>query len=171
MDLKNSGNIVLVIGKTIGHLEQSIFAREILSEKKGPPPEVNLFNEKNNGLTVLKMINEKLVESCHDISLGGILVAISKMCIKSKKGFKLNQLKGLVNKFEYFFGEDQARYLIEISKENLPKVDKILKQNSVHYDELGSVIDKNIELSDEIKLSIDDLEKNYKNWLRKYMLN
>jgi Phosphoribosylformylglycinamidine (FGAM) synthase, synthetase domain len=103
MDLKNSGNIVLVIGKTIGHLEQSIFAREILSEKKGPPPEVNLFNEKNNGLTVLKMMNEKLVESCHDISLGGILVAISKMCIKSKKGFKLNQLKGLVNKFEYFF--------------------------------------------------------------------
>ena len=171
MGLKNSGNIVLVIGKTIGHLEQSIFAREILSEKKGPPPEVNLFNEKNNGLTVLKMINEKLVESCHDISLGGILVAISKMCIKSKKGFKLNQLKGLVNKFEYFFGEDQARYLIEISKENLSKVDKILKQNSVHYDELGSVIDKNIELSDEIKLSIDDLEKNYKNWLRKYMLN
>ena len=65
------------------------------------------------------MINEKLVESCHDISLGGILVAISKMCIKSKKGFKLNQLKGLINKFNYFFGEDQARYLIEIRKENL----------------------------------------------------
>ena len=171
MDLKNSGNIVLVIGKTIGHLEQSIFAREILSEKKGPPPEINLFNEKNNGLTVLKMINEKLVESCHDISLGGILVAISKMCIKSKKGFKLNQPKGLVNKFEYFFGEDQARYLIEIRKENLSKADKILKDNSVHYDELGSVIEKNIELSDEIKLSIDDLEKSYKNWLRKYMVN
>ena len=171
MDLKNSGNIVLVIGKTIGHLEQSIFAREILSEKKGPPPEVNLFNEKNNGLTVLKMINQKLIESCHDISLGGILVAISKMCIKSKKGFKLNQLKGLINKFEYFFGEDQARYLIEIRKENLSKVDKILKDNSVHYDDLGSVIDKNIELSDEIKLSIDDLEKIYKKWLRKYMLN
>ena len=36
-------------------------------------------------LTVLKIINEKLIESCHDISLGGILVAISKMCIKSKK--------------------------------------------------------------------------------------
>ena len=117
------------------------------------------------------MINQKLIESCHDISLGGILVAISKMCIKSKKGFKLNQLKGLVNKFEYFFGEDQARYLIEIRKENLSKVDKILKDNSVHYDELGSVIEKNIELSDEIKLSIDDLEKSYKNWLRKYMVN
>ena len=96
MNLKNKGNNVLVIGKTIGHLDQSIFAREILSEK-GPPPEVNLFNEKNNGLTVLKLINEKIIESCHDVFLGGIIVAISKMCIKSKKGIKLNQLKGLIN--------------------------------------------------------------------------
>ena len=171
MSLKNTGNIVLVIGKTIGHLDQSIFAREILSEKNGPPPEVNLFNEKNNGLTVLKLINEKLIESCHDVSLGGIIVAISKMCIKSKKGIKLNRLKGLINKFNYFFGEDQARYLIEIRKENLIKVDKLLKENSVHYDELGSVIDDNIEFSDEIKLSIDEIEKTYKNWLRKYMVN
>ena len=128
MDLKNKGNIVLVIGKTIGHLDQSIFAREILSEKKGPPPEVNLFNEKNNGLTVLKLINERLIESCHDVSLGGIIVAISKMCIKSKKGIKLNQLKGLINKFNYFFGEDQARYLIEIRKENLKKLINFLKK-------------------------------------------
>ena len=171
MNLKNNGNVILVIGKTIGHLEQSIFARDILSEKKGPPPEINLFNEKNNGLTVLKLINEKLVISCHDISLGGILVAVSKMCIKSKKGIKINQLKGLINKFEYFFGEDQARYLIEIRKEDQSKVVKILKDNSIHYDELGYVIDKNIELSDEIKLSVDDLEKTYKNWLRKYMVS
>ena len=57
------------------------------------------------------------------------------MCIKSKKGFKLNQLKGLVNKFEYFFGEDQARYLIEISKENLSKVDKMTKYFSVYLAE------------------------------------
>ena len=140
-------------------------------KKKGPPPEVNLFNEKNNGLTTLKLIKENLIESCHDVSLGGIIVAISKMCLKGKKGIKINQLKGLINKFEYFFGEDQARYLVEIQKENLPKVDKILKENSVHYDELGTVVDENIEFSDEIKLSIDDLEKSYKSWLRKYMIN
>ena len=103
--------------------------------------------------------------------MGGIIVAISKMCIKSKKGIKLNQLKGLINKFNYFFGEDQARYLIEIRKENLNKVDKLLKENSVHYDELGYVIDNNIEFSDEIKLSVDEIEKTYKSWLRQYMVN
>ncbi|MBC8300791.1 MAG: phosphoribosylformylglycinamidine synthase subunit PurL [Pelagibacterales bacterium] len=171
MDLKKVGNLLLVIGKTEGHLDQSIFAREILSEKKGPPPEINLFNEKNNGLTVLKLIKEKLIESCHDISLGGILTAASKMCIKSNKGIKLNNLKSLISKFEYFFSEDQGRYLIEINKDNYKKVDKILKDNSVHFDNLGVVTDKNIEFSNEINLSVDDLIKAYKTWLTTYMVN
>ena len=60
MDLKKIDNIVLVIGKTEGHLDQSIFAREILNQKNGPPPEINLFNEKNNGETVLNLIKKKL---------------------------------------------------------------------------------------------------------------
>ena len=97
MDLKKEGNIILVIGKTEGHLDQSVFAREIFSEKKGPPPEINLFNEKNNGLAITKLINKKLIESCHDISLGGILIAISKMCLKGNKGVKMNKPKYLIN--------------------------------------------------------------------------
>ena len=56
MDLKEVDNILLVIGKTEGHLDQSLFAREILSEKNGPPPEINLFNEKNNGETMKKIM-------------------------------------------------------------------------------------------------------------------
>ena len=171
LDFKKIENLVLVIGKTEGHLNQSVFAREILLEKKGPPPEISLFNEKNNGLTVLKLINEGLIESCHDISLGGIIVAVSKMCIKGKKGIKFNKIKSLINKFEYFFGEDQARYIVEISKENFKKVDEILNENSVHFDQLGLITEKNITLDNDLKLSVDDLSNVYKNWLKNYMVN
>ncbi len=171
MGLKEEGNLILVIGKTEGHLEQTIFARDILSEKKGPPPEINLFNEKNNGLTISKLIKDNLIESCHDISLGGILVAASKMCVKSNKGMKINNLKNLMNKFEYFFSEDQGRYLVEINKDNFKKVEKVLIDNSVHFDELGVVNNDKILFSDEINLSIEDLIKAYKNWLKKYMVN
>ncbi len=171
MELKKEGNLILVIGKTEGHLEQTIFAREILSEKKGPPPEINLFNEKNNGLTISKLIKDNLIESCHDVSLGGILIATSKMCIKSKKGIKINNLKNLINKFEYFFSEDQGRYLVEINKDNFKKVEKVLIDNSVHFDELGVVNDNKFLFSDEIDLSIEDLIKAYNNWLKKYMVN
>ena len=79
MDLKKEESIVLVIGKTEGHLDQSVFSRTILLENKGPPPEINLFNEKNNGETVLKLAKENYILSCHDVSVGGILIALSKM--------------------------------------------------------------------------------------------
>ena len=69
MDFKNEENLILVVGKTEGHLDQSVFAINILNEKKGPPPIVNLFNEKNNGETILKLSKQDLVESAHDVTL------------------------------------------------------------------------------------------------------
>ena len=171
MGFKTSGNYVYVIGKTEGHLEQSIFARDLLSEKKGPPPSINLFNEKNIGENVLNLINENLIVSCHDVSLGGILTAVSKMCIKGNKGIKINQLKGLINKFEYFFGEDQGRYVVEITKENVEKVNKILEKNSVHYDKLGIVEEKILSFNNDIKLPIEELKEVHTYWLSRYMDN
>ncbi len=170
MNFKKKDNMVLVLGKTEGHLDQSIFSRDILGEKKGPPPEINLFNEKNIGHTLLNLITEKLIESSHDVSLGGIIVAVSKMCIKGKIGIKIKKIKSLINKFEYFFGEDQGRYIIEINQENFKKVKEILNKNSVHFDELGITTEKDMIIDDETKVSIEELKDQYNNWLRKYMI-
>jgi len=171
MDLKEAENILLVIGKTEGHLDQSLFARDILNEKNGPPPEINLFNEKNNGETILKLVDEKFIKSAHDVSLGGIITALSKMCIKGKKGATLKKPNYLINQFEYLFGEDQGRYIIEIGKVDLENATKILQENSVHFDELGSVNDDSLIIDDKTKVSIDDLIKSHTNWLINYMYN
>ncbi|MDA9096640.1 phosphoribosylformylglycinamidine synthase subunit PurL, partial [Candidatus Pelagibacter ubique] len=171
MDLKEADNILLVIGKTEGHLDQSLFARDILNEKNGPPPEINLFNEKNNGETILKLIDKKFIKSAHDVSLGGIITALSKMCIKGKKGATLKKSNYLINQFEYLFGEDQGRYIIEISKDDLANTTKILQENSVHFDELGLVNEDGLIIDDKTKVSIDDLIKSHTNWLTNYMEN
>ena len=169
MDLKESGSILLVIGKTEGHLDQSLFSRDILNEKNGPPPEINLFNEKNNGETILKLIDKKFIKAAHDVSLGGIITALSKMCIKGKKGATLKKSGYLINQFEYLFGEDQGRYLIEIDKNNFQDVTKILSENTVHFDELGTVNDNKLIIDDKSKVSIDDLIKSHTTWLTNYM--
>ena len=169
MELKEVDNILLVIGKTEGHLDQSIFARDILNEKNGPPPEINLFNEKNNGDTVLKLINKKFIKAAHDVSLGGVITALSKMCIKGKKGATLKRPNYLINQFEYLFGEDQGRYIIEVDKNNIQDVVKILLENSVHFDELGIVNDNDLIIDDKSKVSIDDLIKSHTTWLTNYM--
>ncbi|MDA7780545.1 phosphoribosylformylglycinamidine synthase subunit PurL [Candidatus Pelagibacter sp.] len=171
MDLKEADNILLVIGKTEGHLDQSLFARDILNEKNGPPPEINLFNEKNNGETILKLIDKKFIKSAHDVSLGGIITALSKMCIKGKKGATLKKPNYLINQFEYLFGEDQGRYIVEISKDDLENVTKILQENTVYFDELGSVNDDILIIDEKTKVSIDDLIKSHTNWLTNYMDN
>ena len=169
MDFKQVDNIVLVIGKTEGHIDQSLLARNILNEKNGPPPEVNLFNEKNNGETVLKLIDAGHIKSAHDVSIGGIITAISKMCIKGNKGINLKKPKYLINEIEYYFGEDQGRYIIEVSKDSLKKVTDILNKNAVHYDELGTINEDQLFINEKTKVSIDELTTSNTNWLTNYM--
>ncbi len=169
MEFKEIDNIVLVIGKTEGHIDQSLFARNILDEKNGPPPEINLFNEKNNGETLLKLIENNLIQSAHDVSLGGIITAISKMCIKGNKGINLKKPKFLINEIEYFFAEDQGRYIVEITKKDLKKVTEILNKNAVHFDELGIINKNELYINEKTKVTIDELRRSNTNWLNNYM--
>ena len=169
MDLKEINNLVLVIGKTEGHIDQSLFARTILDEKNGPPPEVNLFNEKNNGESLLSLIEKNYIKSAHDVSLGGLITAISKMCIKGDKGIELKKSKNLINEIEYFFSEDQGRYIIEINPKDLKEVKKILDKNSVHHEELGIIVEKDMIINEKTKVTIDELKSYNTSWLTKYM--
>ncbi len=169
MEFKEINNLVMIIGKTEGHIDQSLFARNILNEKNGPPPEINLFNEKNNGETLLQLIKNDLIKSAHDVSLGGIITAVSKMCIKGNMGIEFNKLNLPINEIEYFFSEDQGRYIVEINPSDLSKVSKILEKNSVHFEEIGKIIDKHMIINKKTKLTIDELKSYNSNWLNEYM--
>ena len=165
---KKSGNLIMIVGKTLGHIDQSAFLQENFSIYDGPPPEINLVNEKNNGLVVLKLINENLALSVHDISSGGILVSLAEMSISSGLGLKIYKPKKLSNSFEYFFGEDQGRYLIEISKNNLKKIETFLKQNSVFFEVIAEVQNDIFEIEKTFSLKTKDLHDYNNQWYSKY---
>jgi len=93
------------------------------------------------------------------------------MCIQGKKGAILKKPKHLINQFEYLFGEDQGRYILEVDNNNLQNVTSILEENSVHFDELGIVNDGDLIIDDKSKISIDDLVKSHTTWLTNYMSN
>ena len=90
---KKINSKIIIIGKTFGHLEQSCFLKENYSIIEGRPPEVNLLNEKNNGDIVLKLIEKGLVNTVHDISSGGLILALSEMSIASEIGVKIDKPK------------------------------------------------------------------------------
>jgi len=166
--LKKDGNIILQIGKTFGHLYQSVFFEKIYSLTEGPPPDVNLSNEKNNGEAILKLISDKLVFSAHDISSGGLILALTEMSLTSGYGLKIDRLQKLSNLMEHYFGEDQGRYLIEIETSNLKKIMKILNENNIFNEIVATVQKDYFEMIGELKIHINDLYKANNKWYNNY---
>ena len=165
---KKENSTILVVGKTFGHLEQSTFYDEVYSINQGQPPEVNLINEKNNGESVLEIIKQNLVNSVHDVSSGGLLIALAEMSIGSNWGVLINKPRKLTNLFKYFFGEDQSRYILEISNNNLDKTEKILKQNNIFYENIGITQNKYFEIQKEMKINVKELYKINNRWYNNY---
>ena len=75
----------------------------------------------------------------------------------------------MINEIEYLFSEDQGRYIVEINKKDFKKVAEILNKNAVHFDELGTIVEKELYINDKTKVTIDELSSSNKSWLTNYM--
>ena len=168
-NFKEVGSYVIVIGKTLGHLYQSEFFREVLDFKEGPPPQVNLFNEKNNGLLIKNLISKKLINSAHDVSAGGIIVCLVEMCLSTKIGVKIKMPQNNLDSHQYLFSEDQSRYIIEVSEKKKAELCKILEKNSIFYDIIGKTQKDYLDLHKEFNVKISDLEKVNSAWFKKFL--
>jgi len=165
---KEINNYIYVVGKTSGHVYQSEFYRVVMNIKNGPPPDVNLFNEKNNGLAIKELILKKLLTSVHDISSGGIMVALAEMCISGKIGANIQMPKSNINMHEYLFGEDQSRYLIEVNKKNKKEVSDFLEKNSIFYELLGKTQNDSLKIEKEFEIKLSELTQLNTFWFKNY---
>ena len=168
--LKSSDNLLIVVGETKGHVHQSALCHDILYLKKGPPPTMNLEEEKKNSFFIRGLIEKKLAQSVHDVSDGGIALAIAEMCMAGKIGAKISTNLTGPERVKYLFGEDQARYVIEIKQEHLNNLVQIAKEQEISMTQLGST---NLEqfAIDEIKISVDEMIKLNNNWFYNYNSN
>ena len=170
LSLKFSDSLLLVVGETKGHIHQSALCHDILHLKKGPPPAINLNEEKKNSFFVRELIDKKIAKSVHDISDGGIALAVAEMCMAGKMGAKI--ITNLIDaeRVKFLFGEDQARYLVEIKNEDCENVMKLAKEQEISLLQLGSTKKENLTI-DEMKISVDDLLKLNNKWFHNYNSN
>ena len=106
------GLVIVLVGTTAGHLGSSLFLREIAGSEEGAPPAVDLKTEKANGDFVRAEIASGRVKACHDISDGGIAVALAEMVLAGRFGATIEGPEGAGH--DWWFGEDQARYLVAV---------------------------------------------------------
>ena len=154
--------IIYVIGKTNGHLGQSLFLREIAKQEKGDSPFVNLEEERKNGQFIRKCIDMKTISACHDISDGGIAVAVAEMALASNIGAKISG----EDSAKFWFGEDQSRYII--STKTPEEFEKIADENNIEILKIGSTGGNEISINNN-NISIKTLLEINEAWLPQYM--
>ena len=164
------GSSVFLIGKTSGHLQLSSYQKIIIGTEEGIPPEIDLKEEKKNGLFIKNLIknNSQNIVGIHDISEGGILIALSELIIKNNIGISLSYPPTSdYNKIiSYLLGEDQSRYLVITTNKEF--ITKEAKKKNIKCTFLGTCEGEKLKIKNIFEISNKEIINYNKIFFRKY---
>ena len=164
---KAADEAILLIGETAGLLGQSLYLRDICDREEGAPPPVDLGAERKNGDFVRALIAEGLATAVHDVSDGGLLVAVAEMAMASGIGAELEVPPLAAHAF--WFGEDQARYVLTVPAAAADKVVARARAGAVSVRRLGTTGGDALTLAGERPILVAKLCESFESWLPTYM--
>jgi len=163
------GDLLYLVGHTSGWLGSSLYAREIEGITGHEPPPVDLELEHNNGKFVQSAIGASLVRAVHDVSDGGLAAAVADMAMASGKGMALEG-SDILPDHAWYFGEDQGRYLLMVSANNLTRLQDMARNDDISLSYVGEVIGDDIALGSS-RMKLSELRKQWEQWLPALMEN
>lgn len=166
---KNEGEEILLIGETRGWLGQSSFLVTVLGREEGAPPPVDLAIEKRNGDFVRGLIDQRLATAVHDLSDGGLLVALAEMAMASGIGAHLHAVPAKLPPHAFWFGEDQSRYVITVKPAGRTKVEAAANKAGVPLRHLGKTAGHQLTLPSADPILVSALHKLHESWFPAYM--
>ena len=164
---KLPGEAVLLVGKTQGHLGQSVYLRDICGQEAGPPPPVDLKVERTNGDAVRMLITKGMVSAVHDCADGGLAVALADMAMAAGFGAEVKLPSG--DEFEIGFGEDQARYVVTCPAEAAEAVIAACEASGAPVAKLGLTGGDALTFTGLGTISVAQLKAAHEGWLPGYM--
>jgi phosphoribosylformylglycinamidine synthase len=169
LKFKAEGEVILLIGDTQGWLGQSVYLRDICGREEGAPPPVDLAAEKRNGDVVRGMIHAGTATAVHDVSDGGLLIALAEMAIAGGIGASLDEAPVEIVPHAWWFGEDQGRYVVTVNEKDLLGVFTKLKAIEVPCVQIGLTGGHEVAIAGEGKLHVKALAHAFESWLPAYM--
>ena len=164
------GETLLLIGgdeATEGHLGQSLYLRDILGRAEGAPPAVDLAAEKRTGGFVRDQIAGGGITACHDISDGGLLVAIAEMALAGRMGCTLALPAPPSHWAAWAFGEGQGRYLAACATSDA--LIAAASEAGIRCMPLGRTGGDSLKVADWAPISLSGLRAAHEGWMPRYM--
>ena len=163
---KGEGEAILLIGETRGWLGRSVYLRDICGREEGAPPPVDLAAERRHGDFVRGLIRAGAVTAVHDVSDGGLLIALAEMAMASGIGAVL-QAPSSIPPHAFWFGEDQARYIV--TAKDAHSVTRQATDAGVPLLHLGATGGAVLAVDGERPLRVAELKQRFEAWLPAYM--
>ena len=169
---------LIIIGETKNELGGSEYLEYIHDFIGGICPKVNFKTSKQNMGITLEIIRKELAKCVHDCSKGGMVIAVSELCMTNDIGCKIS-LENIpshnLHNYQLLFSESHSRYLVVVSKENLNQIKKFLSKKNVPYNVIGIFGGKKIifekNSTNVVDLSVDKARKKWMSSLRELVLH
>ncbi|MBI3673834.1 MAG: phosphoribosylformylglycinamidine synthase subunit PurL [Rhizobiales bacterium] len=163
--LKQPGDVILLIGGHGSHLGQSIYLREVLGREEGAPPPVDLAAERCHGNFVRDLINARQATAVHDVSDGGLGLALIEMGLASGLGARLDPLDHV-----QLFAEDQSRYVVTCATSAVAAILGKAAKAGIDAMRIGEVTaDARLIIGGAASISLGELRGIHEGWFPAYM--
>ncbi|MEL6751955.1 MAG: phosphoribosylformylglycinamidine synthase subunit PurL, partial [Pseudomonadota bacterium] len=162
LDTAQSGDVLFLIGVEAVHLARTRYQQVILDEDSGPPPPVDLVTERYRGDFTLSAIRGGYASACHDISDGGLAVALAEICMASDLGAACEPT--ITYPHAALFGEDQSRYLMTVPHQWADMFAGNCEGAAVFFERIGTMGGSRLRIADLVDISIEELRSAHESW-------
>ena len=167
--LKQDGDALILIGPEGGHLGQSLYQELASGGYEGAPPPVDLAAERRAGDFVRGLIRAARVSAVHDISDGGLLVAVAEMALAGGLGVALDAAPEGRPAHAVWFGEDQGRYLVAAAPDEAARILQEAAKAGIPARRVGMAAGDALKLPGEAPLLLSSLRTAHERWLPAFM--
>ncbi len=139
LDFKKEGDQIYLLGISRNDINSSEYIHKVVGEEFSPCPYFDLEEEFSLQQTVSKLIKEKLIDSAHDISEGGLLITLLESSFNRELGFDVKAVDTEIRKDAYWFGESQSRVIVTVNAQNEEAFKTALQSAGQAFSQLGHV--------------------------------
>jgi phosphoribosylformylglycinamidine synthase II len=159
LDFKAPGDTIFLIGRSTGDINSSEYLHKIRGIEFSPAPHFDLDEEFALQQKVAALIKNKLVESAHDVSEGGLFITLLESCFNRNLGIDVVASDFNIRKDGYWFGESQSRVVVSVKSTKIVSFKKAMTDHP--YEELGFVNADAVEVDGMYWGSIDEWKAKY----------